>query len=1198
MKNLFVKLIIAIIAITASSISVFANNDTEVIVEGEPDTYTEQLGNDLYLTTAPNFFQKHYDNATFTLNDISITTSDDNEQHTVEQTTKSDEFVKFNSRENKTVVAVIDSGSDMYDEAYSVIGDDLTDTVGHGSKMVRNICANNRPYIISIKAFDSTSTELSNIIKAINLAKELDVDVINMSFSAKEECPILEELLQNVVSICSAGNSNDDATLYSPARYATYSIGACIGNNKTQLSNYNANYYIDAKSTSDAASLATGYYVNGMLDALGKKNIDMTPTSNEAQYDISYEYSDTEVIRHITEYQIKSNTSDFTLDAVKKSEWSQGMKITSYSNNYIDLELYEHLDATYDDNGNPTNETINMHIYQFWIQNNNTGEKHECPHTGSTTYQMKAGDYHSFKTTFNNLTGGTKYTFRGMVETIHTRYDNGTGLGGSEETTSVTTQDELTLPDFNCNIEGHYQTGNGVDATKYENDYTAYLDVYVNNKKVADHVTDFSGYKAAKNSNVKYVLTMQGGWTADKSEWTFKVDDTMGNEICPNITKTKLAVNDRQTLAVYTKNELSVPNHVKTSKSVDKTTLGNQTIPLTYDYGYTGPTSISVTIRKANVKLTTPDVSYESSTILAGGGAFGQGMKLSSDDNLDMSCVNLLVDQRGKIPYEGASKTYVNTADYKIRYKYDDATSNFNITEDFGTYTVRKSPISVLPYYKIPQTGVELTMDDLSKMATNKKILANNQQTYKSWSIPSEISTNVTVNTNKAFNVTKRVNYTPILTTFNNAKITRTTTAGLNNECYYAYDVTSTSDSKIGMLNDDGSVTATIKFNNHDIDINNFYYSQDNCEIKFQTTPRTATIEVGDDIVYDGQAHFPNVKIKITDKYAADFPYKGDLKPYSFLDAKNAKTNAGQYTIATGNTPSINYDKSSLDWSIKKAPINPSSSTANFNNVCNHEYVYDIDATGIEDISSSNKDVNIDWNGNTLKIDYSNVAPYTQLQLDVKCDENHTFKTFDDVTYVTIDDVKIPVYLNEQTLLNNKSCRVNNTTGVPVFIIGLTYPNSYYDDTEIFSLDGYSVKYCFYKFNDKFMHDTAYSRLSKVNDTYIYYNGAANVSKKVLSNYECVDGTKFDALCKKYGRANVRYMVLEKLGAIGNFQEHNTITVYPYKYHGTKSLPKTDKYGNVIDYSVTDYQNTTSYDREIVENDDNIDITLSLVEYR
>lgn len=172
-------------------------------------------------------------------------------------------------------VAVIDTGSTLANEAYCVLdGDDGYDRNGHGTRMVNNILGlTDNAYIISIKALgDDGHGNISDVYNAVQFAKELGVDYILLAMSVKDngEYDAFKSLIdeceaQGITVVASAGNNNKSASEYVPANCATYSIGALNADlTKNVFSNIDANYYVVANTTSDAASLFIGGKIAGI----------------------------------------------------------------------------------------------------------------------------------------------------------------------------------------------------------------------------------------------------------------------------------------------------------------------------------------------------------------------------------------------------------------------------------------------------------------------------------------------------------------------------------------------------------------------------------------------------------------------------------------------------------------------------------------------------------------------------------------------------------------------------------------------------------------------------------------------------------------------------------------------------------------------------------------------------------------------
>ena len=180
-----------------------------------------------------------------------------------------------------TKIAVIDTGSNVANEKYSVIGDDVTDQHGHGTNISNYILSQtNDAYIISIKAIGSDGTgNVSDICAAITMAQNLKVEVILMALSVKDngEYDAFKELVwdaqsKGITVIASAGNNNADAEDYLPAGISgVITVGALTEDGyKYSTSNYGdvVDYYIPAKSTSEASALFAGKLIANKLDGV------------------------------------------------------------------------------------------------------------------------------------------------------------------------------------------------------------------------------------------------------------------------------------------------------------------------------------------------------------------------------------------------------------------------------------------------------------------------------------------------------------------------------------------------------------------------------------------------------------------------------------------------------------------------------------------------------------------------------------------------------------------------------------------------------------------------------------------------------------------------------------------------------------------------------------------------------------------
>ena len=220
---------------------------------------------------------------------------------------------------NDKVIAVIDSGVDDTSKtinAISVVGEDVTDTNGHGTIMVDTILNENKDAkILSIKAFDGNKAKPSDIYSAIRYAIDNKVDIINLSFSAlaTSENTIVEDIINEaiengIVVVGAAGNKGKDAKYFIPGKIdEAFIIGACDENgNKIEISNFgdSVDYYVIANSTSEATAIFTGNLsIDNIENEKIKNAIDVNINGNNEE-----ESEDSEFELAIKYDNLKANT--------------------------------------------------------------------------------------------------------------------------------------------------------------------------------------------------------------------------------------------------------------------------------------------------------------------------------------------------------------------------------------------------------------------------------------------------------------------------------------------------------------------------------------------------------------------------------------------------------------------------------------------------------------------------------------------------------------------------------------------------------------------------------------------------------------------------------------------------------------------------------------------------------------------------
>ena len=216
----------------------------------------------------------------------------------------------------KVKVAVIDTGSNLANEKYSVIGSDVSDHNGHGTAMCSYVLdETSDAYIISIKAIsDNGMGNITDVYAAVQLAEDLGVDYILMAIAIRDsgKYDAFESLIKNTKAkvVASAGNNGADASKYLPAGLkGVITVGAIDDeNNLRYFSNYGAcvEYYVAADSTSEASAKALGKLIKGeFITSVAFKN-----DNNTYFYKGSEEHFELNYTTHSTKYLEVMTTSD------------------------------------------------------------------------------------------------------------------------------------------------------------------------------------------------------------------------------------------------------------------------------------------------------------------------------------------------------------------------------------------------------------------------------------------------------------------------------------------------------------------------------------------------------------------------------------------------------------------------------------------------------------------------------------------------------------------------------------------------------------------------------------------------------------------------------------------------------------------------------------------------------------------------
>ena len=225
-------------------------------------------------------------------------------------------------------IALIDTGAPDAAAQFSVIGDDLTDYNGHGTAMYNYILEENpNAQVMSIKVFDGSNANAADVYAGIRLAIDSNVSVINLSFVGAdlERNAIVKDIIQEaidkgIVVIGAAGNYNLDATQFIPGCIeGVITVGAANADGtKYGSSNYNADLYVIATSTSEATARYTGIYTAGIDSDKVFYNLDQPV--DDTVYTVTY--NDGDVVTYDNGMTLRYNAADGCWYLIGTSDWS------------------------------------------------------------------------------------------------------------------------------------------------------------------------------------------------------------------------------------------------------------------------------------------------------------------------------------------------------------------------------------------------------------------------------------------------------------------------------------------------------------------------------------------------------------------------------------------------------------------------------------------------------------------------------------------------------------------------------------------------------------------------------------------------------------------------------------------------------------------------------------------------------------
>lgn len=234
--------------------------------------------NDLYFVTfdtvknSDKAYEKLKKNKISVNKDLKVSVQDNTESsETVSSITNNDKGIK---------VAVIDTGVNGAGESFDVTGEGMDDLSGHGTKMAQLIqdSSDNKANIISIKAFNKDGDgSIASLYAAIELARELDVKVINLSATTGYKVnadyvvdAIKEATKSGIKVICAAGNYSADVKDFATANIKEADVVTAVEKNGDFAAYSNFGETVDYSAlgtygndsgTSISTARVTGYYL-------------------------------------------------------------------------------------------------------------------------------------------------------------------------------------------------------------------------------------------------------------------------------------------------------------------------------------------------------------------------------------------------------------------------------------------------------------------------------------------------------------------------------------------------------------------------------------------------------------------------------------------------------------------------------------------------------------------------------------------------------------------------------------------------------------------------------------------------------------------------------------------------------------------------------------------------------------------------
>ncbi len=206
-------------------------------------------------------------------------------------------------------IALIDTGANAHAN-FTVLDGDTFDHNGHGTNMLSYIRSENpQAQVVSIKVSEDGNATAADIYAGFRLAIDLNVSVINFSMTALdiEKNAVIRDVIQEalnagIVVIGAAGNNAISADHFIPGCIEGVVIvgAATMGGTRYHSSNYNADCYVVAESTSEATARYTGLYTSNTI-AEATALYRLFTELEESEYAYAYEIAEEMTIAEQTE---------------------------------------------------------------------------------------------------------------------------------------------------------------------------------------------------------------------------------------------------------------------------------------------------------------------------------------------------------------------------------------------------------------------------------------------------------------------------------------------------------------------------------------------------------------------------------------------------------------------------------------------------------------------------------------------------------------------------------------------------------------------------------------------------------------------------------------------------------------------------------------------------------------------------------